>query len=112
MTERYDPTLKALVETAPADWLALLGRPPAPVTVRDADIATVVAGAADKVLHVRADPDYLLHLDFQSGHDTARLASRLWMYNTVLDHRHGLPVWSTAVLLVPEADSPQLTGRL
>ena len=25
----YDPTLKALVETAPESWLPLVGRPPA-----------------------------------------------------------------------------------
>jgi hypothetical protein len=52
MTVSFDPTLKALVETAPEDWLTLLGFPPAPVAVLDADIATVITGAADKVLRV------------------------------------------------------------
>jgi hypothetical protein len=36
----------------------------------------------------------------------------LRLYNDVLDDRHGLPVWSEAFLLRPEADSPQLTGVL
>src|SRR5262249_27672179 len=58
---------KTLVETAPADWLPVLDLPPAPVAVIDADIAAVIAGAADKVLRVRADPEYLLHLDFEAG---------------------------------------------
>jgi hypothetical protein len=47
MSPSYDPALKALVETSPADWLALLGLRPGPVTVLDADVATVLAGAAD-----------------------------------------------------------------
>ena len=112
MTRDYDPTLKALVETAPESWLPLVGRPPARVTVEDADLATVVSGAVDKVLRVHADPPYLLHLDFQSGHDSAQIPSRFRLYNTVLDYRHNLPVLSVAVLLHPGADSPQLTGRV
>jgi hypothetical protein len=67
-TKPYDPTLKALVETEPESWPALLGRPTGPTEVIDADIATV-SGAADKVLLVSAGPPYLLHLEFVSGHD-------------------------------------------
>src|SRR5438876_10973202 len=111
MSKDFDPTLKVLVETSPADWLALVGRPPAPVSVIDADVATVISAAADKFLHVHADPEYVLHLDFQSGHDSASLPSRLRLYNTAADYRTGLVVRSVAVLLRPEADSPQLTGR-
>ena len=62
----FDPTLKDLVEAGPADWPVLLGQPPAPTTVIDADIATV-SGAADKVLRVRGTPDWILHIDFQAG---------------------------------------------
>jgi hypothetical protein len=76
MTHDYDPTLKAMVETAPESWLPVVGRPPAPVTVEDADLATVVSGAVDKVLRVDADPPYLLHLDFQAGHDSSQLPLR------------------------------------
>jgi hypothetical protein len=111
MSGQSDPALKALVETSPADWLPLVGRRQARVTVEDADIATVVSGAGDKVLRVHARPPYLLHFDFQSGHDSAGLPKRLRLYNAVLDYRHDLPVLSVAVLLQPEADSPQLTGR-
>ena len=112
MEKLYDPTLKALVETAPADWLPLLHLAPAHVSVIDADIAAVLSGAADKVLRVHGEPEYLLHLDFQVGHDSARLPRRLRLYNTVLEDRHDLLVRSVAVLLHPGADSPQLTGRL
>src|SRR5688572_27583610 len=101
MDKPYDPTVKTLVETAPPDWLPVLELPSAPVSVIDADIATVIAGAADKVLRVGADPEYLLHLDFEAGHYSARVPKRLRLYNTVLDYRHDLLVRSVLVLLHP-----------
>jgi hypothetical protein len=105
----YDPTLKALVETEPESWPAFLGRPTGPTSVIDADIATV-SGAADKVLHVAAATPYLLHLEFASGHDSATLPRKLHVRNGLLEDRHELAVRSGALLLRPEADSPQLTG--
>lgn len=105
----FDPTLKALVELAPADWLVFLGEPPAPVEVIDADVATV-SGAADKVIRVRSDPDWLLHLEFHSGHDGAQLPSLIHVRNALLDKRHQLPVESVAIVLTRAADSPQLSG--
>jgi predicted transposase YdaD len=112
MPGEFDPILKALVEIAPADWLPVLGRRRRRVSVQDADIATVISGAADKVLRVHDDPPYLVHLDFQAGHDSAALPGRLKLYNSALEYRHDLVVWSVAVLLRPEADSPRLTGSL
>ena len=109
-TPPYDPTLKALVETEPASWPAFLGRPTGPTAVIDADITTV-SGAADKVLHVAAEPPYLLHLEFASGHDGATLPRKLHVRNGLLEDRHDLPVRSAALLLRPEADSPRLTGE-
>jgi predicted transposase YdaD len=105
----YDPTLKALVETEPESWPALLGQPTGPTEVIDADVATV-SGAADKVLRVAADSPYLLHLEFVSGHDAAILPRKLLVRNGLLEDRHDVRVRSGAVLLRPEADSPQLTG--
>jgi predicted transposase YdaD len=105
----FDPTLKALVETEPESWPALLGRPAGPTEVIDADIATV-SGAADKVLRVAADPPYLLHLEFVAGHDAADLPPKLHVRNGLLDDRHGLRVRSGVIVLRPEADSPRLTG--
>jgi hypothetical protein len=104
----FDPTLKDLVEAGPDDWPILTGRPRAPAEVIDADIATV-SGAGDKVLRVRAEPPYLLHLDFQAGHDSAELPRKLHLRATLLENRHRLLVWPVAVLLKPEADSPALT---
>jgi predicted transposase YdaD len=105
----YDPTLKTLVEIEPESWPALLGRPTGPTEVIDADIATV-SGAADKVLRVAAETPYLLHLEFVAGHDTSELPRKLHVRNGLLEDRHDRGVRSVAVLLRPEADSPQLTG--
>jgi hypothetical protein len=110
MAERgFDPTLKDLVEAGPDDWPVLLGQPPAPTTVIDADIATV-SGAGDKALRVAADPPYLVHLEFQTGHDATELPPKLHLRSTLLEYRHRLLVRTAAVLLRPEADSPVLTG--
>jgi hypothetical protein len=109
-TRPFDPTFKALVETAPEDWPVLAGESRAPTEVIDADIATV-SGAADKVLRVRAAQPYLLHLEFVAGHDAAELPGLLHVRNTLLNHRHALRVRSVVVLLRPQADSPSLTGE-
>jgi hypothetical protein len=106
----YDPTLKDMVETEPESWPGFLGRPTGPTEVIDADIATV-SGAADKVLRVAAATPYLLHLEFVAGHDSAVLPRKLHVRHGLREDRHGLRVRSAAVLLRPEANSPQLTGR-
>jgi hypothetical protein len=105
----YDSTLKALVETDPVSWPALVDQPTGPTQVIDADLATV-SGAADKVLRVAAAEPYLLHLEFVTGHDAAGLPRRMHVRNALLEDRHEMGVRSAAVLLHPEADSPQLTG--
>lgn len=106
----FDPTFKALVESAPEDWVVLAGDPRAPAQIIDADIATV-SGAADKAIRVGAAVPYLLHLEFVAGHDAADLPGLLHLRNALLGHRHGLPVRSVAVLLRPDAESPTLTGE-
>ena len=110
MPSEYDPAVKALVETSPADWLPLVGRPRRRVSLVNADISSVITGAVDKVLLVHEDPPYVLHLEFQSGHDGAALPGRLKLYNALLEHRHDLLVLSVAIVLRPEADSPRLNG--
>ena len=109
-TKPFDPTVKTLVETSPGDWPVLLGQPAAPTEVIDADIATV-SGASDKALRVRAASPYLIHLDFQSGHDSADLPRLLHMRSTLLEYRHRQLVRTAAVLLRPEADSRVLDGE-
>jgi predicted transposase YdaD len=105
----FDPTLKALVECGPKDWVTLAGLPAAATRIIDADIATVSA-AADKVLRVETEPAYLLHLEFLSGHDAAAQPCLLHKRNLLLEDRHDLAVRTLLVVLRPEADSPVLTG--
>ena len=87
MAKPSDPTIKTLVEITPGDWLKLTGHRLAPTRVIDADVGTI-RGAADKVILVEDTPRYLLHLDFQAGHDSAKLPPRLRLYNSVMDDRH------------------------
>src|ERR1700677_3686205 len=112
MTQPFDPTLKTLAELWPADWLPLAGRKRRRATVEDSDIGTLVSGATDKLFRVHDDPEYLLHLDFEAGHFREELPLRLRLYNSVFEYRHRRVVLSAAVLLAPQADSPQWNGLL
>ena len=108
----FDATLKDLIESDPAAWSALgSDRPARRVTVEDADVSSVSA-AADKVLRVEDDAGVWLHdIEPESGHATETPA-KLFLYSTLLAHRHGLPVCSTLLLLRPEANATAATGEL
>jgi predicted transposase YdaD len=110
MDRPFDPTLKTLAELSPADWLPLAGRRRRRVTIVDSDVGTTVSGATDKVFRVHDEPEYLLHLDFESGHFRSDLLLRLRLYNSAFEYRHRRVVLSVPVLLRPEADSPQWNG--
>jgi hypothetical protein len=104
-----DNALKHLTELSPQDWVVRGGWTPAPAVLIDADIATI-SGAADKVIRVSGQPEWLLAVDFQSGHDTVAKLPDLLLYNSALHKRHALRVRSLLVLLHRGADSPRLTG--
>jgi hypothetical protein len=104
-----DDTLKHLTEWSPEDWVVQGGWPAAPATVIDADIGTI-SGATDKAIRVTGQPDWLLAVDFVSGHDVLAKLPDLLLYNSALFRRHGFNVRSLLVLLHERADSPQLTG--
>jgi hypothetical protein len=104
-----DNALKHLSELSPGDWVVQGGWSAASTTVIDADIATIT-GASDKVIRVQGQPDWLLAVDFQAGHDTLAKLPDLLLYNSALYRRHELPVRSLLVVLHAAADSPRLTG--
>jgi hypothetical protein len=111
MPHAYDANTKYLVQTRPADWLALCGRTTmSPVEIVDSDLSAVTS-AADRVLRILEDPAWLLHLELQSSRDL-KLLTNLLLYNTLLERRHGLPVRTLVVLLRPSADFPEMTGVL
>jgi predicted transposase YdaD len=109
VSKPFDATLKRLLEESPGDWPVLAGLPRAPVEVIDADISTVT-GATDKVLRVRGRPDWIMHVEFQSGPDQS-LPRRTHVYNALLEDRHELLVRSVIVLLAPSANLANLTGK-
>jgi hypothetical protein len=104
-----DDTLKHLTELSPQDWVVRGGWSAAPATLIDADIATLT-GATDKVIRVAGEPDWLLAVDFQAGHDTLAKLPDLLLYNSALFKRHGLLIRSLLVLLHLGTDSRRLTG--
>jgi predicted transposase YdaD len=106
---RFDATAKELLEESPPAWPAFVGEPAKDVDVVDASISTVT-GAADKVLRIRDEPQWIHHVEFQTGPD-ASLPRRINVYNAVLEDRHGLPVRSTVVLLRRDAHLAAINGR-
>src|ERR1700688_1522405 len=107
MSKPYDATLKAMLESSPADWPRLAGFRVGRAEVIDADVSTVTA-ATDKVLRLSGDADAVMHFDFQAGPD-AGLPRRVHGYSALLEERHGLPVHSVVVLLRPHADLRAMT---
>ncbi len=111
MAKPFDATTKDLLESDPVAWMAYLGlHPQGTVEVIDSDLSTVTA-EADKVYRVSGSEPYLVHVEMQSSPDTT-LPRRLLRYNVLLDYRHGMRVWSVAILLRPEAEAATLTGSL
>ncbi|MFN0052559.1 MAG: hypothetical protein ACKV0T_10215, partial [Planctomycetales bacterium] len=80
------------------------------MSVIDADVSTV-SSSADKVLRVEEPDPWILNLEFQTSYD-ALLGRRLLRYNVLLWDRHSIPVRSVAILLRPEADGREMTGRV
>jgi regulator of protease activity HflC (stomatin/prohibitin superfamily) len=111
VTKPFDATRRDFLEAHPESWMEYLHlRRQGPVRVINADLATITA-EADKVLRVEDPEPWLVHVELQDGRDS-RLARRLLRYTVLLNYRHALPVFSAVVLLRPEADAPDLSGRL
>lgn len=111
MAKRFDSSTKQLVQSRPADWLALAGlEARGEIEVIEADVSTH-SGAADKVLRVGGAHPYIGHVELQAGPDL-HLDLRVLMYNSLLRWRLRLPVRSVAVLLHPRAQPPAVTGAV
>jgi predicted transposase YdaD len=111
VSKPFDATTRDLLETHPESWMEYLHLGwEGSVRVINADLSTITA-EADKVLRVDDSEPWLVHIELQAGHDSW-LARRLLRYNVLLNYRHALPVFSVVVLLRPEADASDLSGRL
>lgn len=109
----FDATLKHLVDAFAADWVGVLaplaGLPAgAGVDPLDADLSTVQP-AVDKVFRLRPPAAGLLHLEAQASWD-GTFPDRLLLYNVLLAHRYGGPVYTIALLLRRDASAPNLGG--
>ena len=111
MATPFDATAKTPVEIGPRDWLTLLGLPATACEVIDADLSTV-STEADRLIRVLAPKAYIVHIEFQTGHDGAAFPPRGPRYNVISFEEYGLPIETCVFLLRPEADSPALNGVL
>ena len=110
MSKPYDATGKELLQSDPVAWAAFLGivRPANRVELVDSDLSTVSA-AADKVLLIKDDPNWIANVEFLSWCDSGA-PSQMLMYSGLLQRRHKRAVASVLVVLAPKADSPAFTG--
>ncbi len=108
MSKPFDAATKYLVETMPADWLALAGVTGVTAEVMDAELSTVTA-AADKAILVTSPARWLVNLELQASPDK-RLDQRLSEYSVLLDGKYDLPVQTIVVLLRPAAGR-KVTGE-
>lgn len=107
--KNYDVSTKELVETYPEDWLRLLGIEAESVEVIDTALSTVVA-SADQALRVTGVSTELVTIEFVSSYKLSAPA-QFAEYNVILQHRHGLPVRTVAVLLSRTADGPAMRNE-
>lgn len=115
MAGAFDATLKQLLDVCAPDWVGLLaplvGLPPTVATdPLDPDLSSIQA-TVDKVFRLRPPHAGILHFEPQSSWD-GEFPARLLKYSVLLEDRHGGPVYTLALLLRREADSPHLNGTL
>lgn len=107
----FDATLKELVVGHLADYEAALRLPATPRdTFLNVDLSAVTA-ATDIAIGHGDPPERVSDLNFQSGPD-ADFDARVLLYAALLHYRYRVPIHSIAVLLRPEADSPEVLGRI
>ena len=111
MAKPFDATLNALIDLRPGDWAdgfaRIAGIPPGPSVELDTDLATTLQ--ADKLFRMEGECPSLLHLELEAN-PRLGIPRDLMRYNTLIDHRHDLPVTSVLILLRPKAFASDQTG--
>ena len=111
MAKPFDATLNALIDLRPGDWAdgfaRIAGIPPGPSVELDTDLATTLQ--ADKLFRIDGERPSLLHLELEAN-PRLGIPRDLMRYNTLIDHRHDLPVTSVLILLRPKAFASDQTG--
>jgi hypothetical protein len=113
MAKKFDAALKELIDGHDAEWgrylAARVGVAAPDPEIIESDVSSVTM-QADKVFHLGGDAG-LLHAELQSSWE-GDVPDVLLGYNVFLDRRYGPPVKSVVVLLRPEANATNITGRL
>ncbi len=109
MPKPFDATLKTLYEVSPIDFPRLCGYPAEQVSPIDAE-TSIVSGAADKAVRVAGNPDWIMHVEFQSGPDQS-LPGRMNLDSLILHDRTDLHVRSAVILLHRKANLRTVNGR-
>jgi predicted transposase YdaD len=109
MAKPFDSTLKTLYEASPIDFPRLCGYPAEHVSPIDAD-TSIVSGAADKAIRVTGNPDWIMHVEFQSGPDRS-LPQRMNLDSLILHDRTELQVRTAVILLHRKANLRAVNGR-
>jgi predicted transposase YdaD len=111
LAKPFDATMNSLIDLRPEEWAnflaSIFGMPPGTVEVVDSDLSATVQ--ADKVFRIRAEREYLLHLEMESS-SSLEVPARLMRYNVLLRHQAGLPVYSILMLLRPAATASDQNG--
>ena len=107
----FDSTFKALIDIDPLGWARFVSN----LAVGDAHpIDTSLhetQRVVDRLMNVGIGTErFLIHIEFQAGHDGFQLPGRLLRYNADILLRHRIPALSCVILLNTEADSPVLSG--
>jgi hypothetical protein len=113
MTKKYDAAVKELIDAHGTDcgryFARRLGIPATKVSIIESDTSSV-SMQADKVFQL-GQGEGLLHAELQSSWE-GDVPDVMLGYNVFLDRRYGPPVKSVVVLLRPEANATNITGRL
>ena len=102
MPKTYDSVTKHLIELEPEKWVELLELSGDEAEAVDSDLSTI-APQADKVIRVKGERPYTLHIEFQSSYEPD-MAERFMVYNTLIGYRTKLPVRTVVFLLRRKAD--------
>lgn len=115
MAKPFDVALKDLLDLCAPDWVRLFATDvgiPAAAAVAPLEVELAADPLlADKVFQLQPPAAGILHIEPQASWD-GQFAARLHAYNAALDLRYGHPVYTVAVLLRRDANSPHLTGEL
>jgi hypothetical protein len=107
----FDSTFKALIDIDPLGWARFVSN----LAIVDAHSVDTslheTQRVVDRLMNVGVGTErFLIHIEFQAGHDGFQMPGRLLRYNADIMLRHRIPALSCVILLNTEADSPALSG--